>query len=410
MIPFEEARRVILENAKPLGIVRRSLRTLRGLVLAETVYAAFDLPRFNNSAVDGFGVKVADLQTASPEKPVTLQMVDTIQAGASGKVSIRDGETVKILTGAPVPASVEAVVMQEFTEQGADGMVRFFRAAQPGEHIRLKGEEFKKGQSIIPAGTVITPPVIGLLANLGQAVAKVYRKPKVGLISTGNELVQPGKPLAGGQIYDSNTYALSAALQAVGLDAARVYSVRDERKATLRAFQKALKENDVVISLGGISVGEFDFVKDVAEQLGIETLFWRIAIKPGKPVYFGKTGKKLVFGLPGNPVSALVTYHQLVQPALLKMLGYPRTEPARMRASLTRDLRKRAGRQEFVRAHLTTNGADFTVTPSVGQDSHMLGGLAVANCLIDFPVDAEYLKAGQLVDIDLLEWMPRAFD
>lgn len=410
MIPFEEARRIILENANPLGVARRSLRNLRGFVLAETVHAAFDLPRFNNSAVDGFGVKVADLQDVSPKTPVTLELVDTIQAGASGKVSICAGETVKILTGAPVPTSVEAVVMQEFTEQRADGGVRFLRATQPGEHIRRKGEEFKKGQSIIPAGTVITPPVIGLLANLGQSVAKVYRKPKVGLISTGNELVQPGKPLAGGQIYDSNTYAVSAALQAIGLDAVRMYSARDERQATLRAFQKALKENDVVISLGGISVGEFDFVKDVTEQLGIETLFWRIAIKPGKPVYFGKTGKKLVFGLPGNPVSALVTYHQLVQPAFLKMLGYSRTGPARMRASLTRDLRKRAGRQEFVRAYLTMNGVDFTVTPSVGQDSHMLGGLAAANCLIDFPVDAEHLKAGQRVDIDLLDWMPRAFD
>lgn len=411
MIPFEQARQIILENARVLGTVRKSLLKLPGLVLAEAIQANFDLPRFNNSAVDGYGVKIEDVRNASQGKPVTLNCVATIQAGDSGKIRINSGETVKILTGAPVPASVDAVVMQEFTEPAENGAIRFLGTVQPGENIRLKGEEFKKGQSIISAGTVVTPPVIGLLANLGYAAAKVYRKPRVGLISTGNELVKPGKPLKAGQIYDSNTYAMTAALQAIGLENVRVYSARDEKRATQSAFEKALRENDVVISLGGISVGAFDFVKDVAEDLGIETLFWRIAMKPGKPVYYGKTGKKLVFSLPGNPVSALVTYHQLVQPALLKMLGYPQAQPVRLTANLSESLRKRAGRQEFVRATVTRNPNDgFAVSPSVGQDSHMLGGLAMANCLIDFAVDAEALTVDQSVDIDLLSWMPRAFD
>lgn len=404
MISFEEARRIILDNAQPYGTIRRRLEALTGMVLAEAVKATFDLPRFDNSAVDGYGVKVSDLLKATENSPVTLKLVGTIQAGDAGKISIKSGEAVKILTGATVPASVEAVVMQEYTElQGTD--VRFLKSTKPGDNIRRKGEEFRHGQAVIATGTVITPPVIGLLANLGHASAKSYRKPRVGLITTGSELVQPGKKLGPGQIYDSNTFALSAALKDIGIETVRIYHAKDEKKATRRAFEKALAENDVLVSLGGISVGAFDFVKDVAEDLGIQTLFWRIAIKPGKPVYFGKFGKKLVFGLPGNPVSALVTYHQLVQPALLKMLGYPQSTPVSLRATLSKALKKKAGRQEFVRGVVSYNGI-FRVTPTIGQDSHMLGGLAAANCLIDFPTDAENINADTPVVINPLSWKP----
>jgi molybdopterin molybdotransferase len=403
MISFEQAQKTILLEAHTLGVVRRSLEKLSGLVLAETVYAGFDLPRFNNSAVDGFGVQWRDLQNVSPETPVTLQQCGTVQAGDRAQIKIKSGETVKILTGAPVPASVDAVVMQEFVDV-SESSIAFSQPVKAGEHIRCKGEEFSKGQAVLAKGRIVTPPVIGLLANLGHASAKVYRKPKVGIIGTGNELVKPGKPLARGQIYDSNTYALSAALREIGIEQIRIGWAKDQKHTTQKAFEKALQSNDVIISLGGISVGEFDFVKDVAEQLGIETLFWRIAIKPGKPVYFGKIGKKLIFGLPGNPVSALVTYHQLVQPALLKMMGYPIQLPGRFYAELTQTLRKKPGRQEFVRGFASYQRDGFKVTPSVGQDSHMLGGLATANCLIDFPSEADILPEGSRIEIDWLSW------
>lgn len=409
MISFEDARRIILEQARPLGKVRRALDKLPGMVLAESVTAPFDLPRFDNSAVDGYGVKVSDAQGISVENPAELQLIDTIQAGDSGRVNLTSGQAVRIFTGAPVPADVDAVVMQEET-QTVGNAVRIFKAAKPGDNIRRRGEEFQKGREVILAGMAITPPVIGLLANLGYSSAMAYRKPRVALISTGNELVKPGKPLKPGQIYDSNTVALTAALKTIGIESIRVYQAKDTQRATKSAFEKALAENDVVISLGGISVGAFDFVKDVAEELGIETLFWRIAIKPGKPVYFGKSGKKLVFGLPGNPVSALVTYHQLVQPALLQVLGIPQQASAPQQAILLEALRKKPGRREFVRGFAAYDAAGaLTVKPSVGQDSHMLGGLAKANCLIDFSLDAERLNVNEPVSIEWLRWMSDVF-
>lgn len=407
MISFDDARRIILEHAVPNGRQRRSLHQLLGLVLAEPIQAPFPMPRFNNSAVDGYGVQVADVQSASAESPVQLELIGAIQAGDLGNLRIQSGQAVKILTGAPVPKSVDAVIMQEDC-QVSDGCVRVLCSAELGENIRMQGEEFKRGQSVITENTVITPPVIGLLASLGYASAKIYKRPKVGLISTGNELVKPGKSLAMGQIYDSNSYALFAALRAIGIDAIRNYQVKDERQATQSVFEKALRENDVVISLGGVSVGEFDFVKDVAEHIGITTLFWRISIKPGKPVYFGKKGKKLIFGLPGNPVSALVTYHQLVQPALLAMMGYPIKNNIRFKAALSGALRKKPGRQEFVRGLVSYNGS-FRVRPAQGQDSHMLGGLAAANCLIDFPSSEDRLQDNALVDVELLSWSLHAF-
>lgn len=418
MIPFSEARRLILENVSPLGRIRRALERADGFVLAEPLLAPFDLPRFDNSAMDGFGVHCADLADASREQPVALRCVGVIRAGDGPDTAIQKGKTVRILTGAPVPPGVDAVVMQEWTEETteeSDGMpdslplIRFFKPVSAGDNIRRQGEEFASGEEVLPSGCAITPPVVGLLATLGHATVTVYRKPHVGLISTGNELVRPGKPLQPGQIYDSNTYALSAALKAAGIENIRVYRARDERVATRNAFEKALKENDAVISLGGVSVGAFDFVKDVVERLDVRTVFWRIAIKPGKPVYFGMAGRKPVFGLPGNPVSALVTYCQLVQPALLKMSGVTESNAdgfsGRLSARLSGALRKKPGRQEFVRA-VVRRGEDgaLSTEPVKGQDSHMLGGLAMADGLIDFPLEAAQLDEGAPVDVDLLPW------
>lgn len=408
MIAFEEALQTILAQVSPLGRVRRILEKLPGMVLSEDVKAPFDMPRFNNSAMDGYGLMAADVS----ELPTDLQIAGTLQAGNSGKIRLKPGEAVRLYTGAPVPGDVDTVVMQEdVTEKSGPGKSQWVTISKPvkkGSHIRHKGEEFKKGQTILTAGTVVTPPVVGMLASMGYPSAFAYRKPRISLISTGNELVEPGKEkeLEPGQIYDSNTYAIMAALKNIGIDQSEVFNARDERYSTRRAFEKALDEGDVVISMGGISVGDYDFVKDAAESLGIQTLFWRIAIKPGKPVYFGRKKDKFIFGLPGNPVSVLVTYHQLVEPALLKMMGYPVHEPRRQTARLTASLKKRPGRLEFVRGILSRTEAGYVVSPATGQQSHMLGGLAASNCLIDFPLDAEELAEGQEVSVIWLGWSP----
>ncbi len=382
---------------------------LLGHSLAAPATATTDMPLFDNSAVDGFGVLTSDVEQSSPDSPVELKLRGTIQAGDAGAIRCSPGSTIKILTGATVPADVEAVVMREFCEE-KNGTVVVRQSAKKGENIRRRGEEFKAGDQILPAGVQITPPVVGLLAGLGHTSFLVYKKPSVAVISTGNELVSPGQSLEPGQIFDSNSFALQSAVNALTLDRCNRLHTADDPQSTKAVLTAALDSADVVISAGGVSVGDFDFVKDVSEQIGIETIFWRIALKPGKPVYFGRMpataggAHKLVFGLPGNPVSALVTFHQLVKPALLKIMGLPIVAPLSLRAELTRTIRKKAGRMEFVRGILRTEGGQLRVEPTTGQESHMMGGLAPANCLIIFPLEETVLQEGQPVLVDVLNW------
>jgi len=409
MITYEEALATILSTVLPLPKQRVRLDKLLGCVLAEPAVTRTDLPHFDNSAVDGYGVCVSDLGGASIESPVRLKLAGVIQAGDAGDIQMSPGTTVKILTGAPVPAGVEAVVMLEYCdEQNGDVYVR--QPVNPGENVRRRGEEFLRGQEVLESNIRVSPPVVGLLATLGYPSFMVYRRPRVALISTGNELVEPGKPLLPGQIYDSNSYALASALSALGVEASFSLHARDDQAATSKAFARAMSSCDVVISLGGVSVGDYDFVKDVVERLGVSTIFWRIAMKPGKPVYFGQvesppgSRQKLVFGLPGNPVSALVTFHQLVRPALLKMMGLEAVSTMKLSATVKKSIRKRAGRLEFVRGALSTENGQLYVQATSGQESHMLGGLSRADCLIYFERDAELLAEGDQVAVELLNW------
>jgi molybdopterin molybdotransferase len=257
----------------------------------------------------------------------------------------------------------------------------------------------------------ITPPVVGLLANLGYKAFAVREKPKVSIVVTGDELIQPGKMLGPGQIYDSNSYALESALTALGISNVAIIHARDTRKETKEAFKQAFAESDVVISSGGVSVGDHDYVKEILEGMNVRTIFWRVKIKPGKPVYFGvleaKTSQqtKLIFGLPGNPVSVLVTFHQFVKPALLKLMGASKQNNAQFAASNKKRLKKVPGRLDFVRGRLScTEQGQLEVAATTGQDSHMLSGLAFADCLVHFDEDAEYLEDGQTASIDLISW------
>jgi len=409
LITYEEALSLILSHSLPVGIEECALADLLGRVLAAPVEATSDMPLFDNSAVDGFGVLTGDVAQASSESPVELELRGTIQAGDESRWQCGPGSAIKILTGATVPASVQAVVMREFCQEH-NGIVVIRQSARAGENIRRRGEEFKAGEQILPAGIRITPPVLGLLAGLGHASFPVYHKPSVAVISTGDELISPGQSLQPGQIFDANSFALKSAVNALKIDRCARLHTPDDRESTKEVLMAAFESADIVISAGGVSVGDFDFVKDVSEQIGIETIFWRIALKPGKPVYFGRLpatagrAQKLIFGLPGNPVSALVTFHQLVKPALLKIMGLPNHEPLSLCARLTRTIRKKAGRMEFVRGILRTDSGQLQVEPTTGQESHMMGGLAPANCLIIFPLDDTILPEGQAVIVELLSW------
>ncbi|MBK9141049.1 MAG: molybdopterin molybdotransferase MoeA [Candidatus Melainabacteria bacterium] len=410
---YSEAVEIVIRQA---GAARRESRreilplaNLLHRFTAEPILAGFDLPRFDNSAVDGYGVLIEDLANASESSPVRLSLTGSIQAGDSPGLAIRSGQTVKILTGAPVPPSVEAVVMREFTSE-SKGTVEFFTGAGVGDNIRRQGEEFKEGDQVLPAGQRIDPPVLGLIASFGHAVFPVAEAPRIAIVSTGDELVQPGTaPLAGGQIYDSNSHALRAAILALGLPEPRLYHAGDSLEETAEAFESALRDSDLVISAGGVSVGDRDFVKATLEdKLGVRTIFWRVAVKPGKPVYFGCREKdrnmKLVFGLPGNPVSVLLTFHLFVKPALLTLQGG--ANKARiLTARLAEQVRKKPGRLDFVRGKMTSSPeGTLQAIPTRGQDSHMLSGLAAAECLLHCRQEDTLLAEGDLIDIEILDW------
>ncbi|MFZ0389191.1 MAG: gephyrin-like molybdotransferase Glp [Calditrichia bacterium] len=404
MIAFEAARKIVLENSECPGISRVELSSAVNRVAAETVIAPFPLPQFDNSAMDGYAVFSTDTNDASPDHPLYLPVSGGIKAGDPlPELPLRPGTAVRIFTGAPLPAGADAVIMQEDTRREGDTIL-IHKAAVPGLHVRRKGEEIDSGQTVLQKGERLTPPAIGLLASLGIWEVPVFTPPHIGLVVTGSEVVSPGNPLQPGQIYDSNSYALRAALQFMGLPEPDVYYSPDKPEKLRSIIEKALEETDFVLSLGGISVGAYDLVKSAFEQCGVSTLFWRIAMKPGKPVYCGRKDKQLILGLPGNPVSALTTFYQLVRPALHKMTGLVWKPPELSEAVLASPLFKKPGRLEFVRAKLNLETDPPQVQPLDKQGSHMVSGLAEANCFIHFAAESEELPEGSRVKTEMINW------
>ncbi len=407
MFSFEQALQSVLEKAQPLPIESVSLQEARGHFLAEAIPAPFASPRFDNSAVDGYAVKLRDVESASEESPARLRLVGTVRAGADSSLEIVSGSALHMLTGAPLPASAEAVVMKEDAEE-QNGWVTIRRCAQRDENVRRAGQEFGANQIVLEAGERVTPPVIGLIASFGLSTIMVHRKPKVALIVTGDELIATDARPQAGQIYDSNSVALSSALRALPIELVFLALTADDLTSLQRDIQLALARADVVVTVGGASVGKFDFVKEALSRCGAHLHFSSVAMKPGKPTIFASfvngDGDHLLFGLPGNPVSALVTFHLFVRPTLLKMLGAREPLAGRMPASLGSALQKKPGRMEFVRAKLVHEKGGVTAYPTLGQESHMLGGLAAADALIHFPEDLTELPAGAPVVVERLAW------
>jgi molybdopterin molybdotransferase len=424
MLKYAEAFEKVLSYAQCLPKEEVDLDQLLGRYLAEPLTAPFDLPRFDNSAVDGFGVLLEDVKEASAGRPARLTLTGTIHAGdGEAHGVLKRGESTKILTGAAVPPSVEAVIMREYCRED-NGDVFVETSANPGDNIRRRGDELRKGDVVLEAGTRVTPPVVGLLASFGQTSFPVHRQPRVAIVVTGNELVKPGETLHDAEIYESNSFALKAALRAMGLPDCQTVHARDNREAILEAFSGALRHCDIIISAGGVSVGEHDFVKTVLEEdLKVNSVFWKVAIKPGKPVYFayaderdqridetdqydyGHAVRKLIFGLPGNPVSALVTFHLFVKPVLRLIQGARACQVEPWTAVSLGHIKKKPGRMDFVRGILSCSpDAALQVLPTRGQDSHMLSGLATADCLINFPLDDERLEKGERAHVQRLDW------
>lgn len=403
MISFNEAQNIILKHATLLPPETRLLAESRNCYLAEEVRAPFPVPRFDHSAVDGYAIRATDVTTANGDNPVSLKVIRTVKTGDIACDAVIPGCAIRIFTGAMLPRGADTVVMVEDVVLTNDS-IQVSTPTKTNRNIRRTGEEFAKNSVCLPRSTKLTPAAIGLTATLGLSQVQVFRKPCVALVITGNELVEPGNPLGDAQIYDSNRFALTAALAELGIEHIVTRTSKDDKQTLQLSLEQALSEADVVITSGGASVGDVDFVKPALRAMGATILFEEVAIKPGKPTIFGTIKDKLILGLPGNPVSALVTFLLFVKPALQKMMGCAVESNIVHFASLSGTLTKRTPRTEFVRARLSHKDELSVVTPCISQESHMLGGLAMADSLIVFEGEPRILSDSSWVQVLPVLW------
>ena len=394
---LDEARARILEAVEPVaGQETLELRAALGRVLADPVLSTVDVPSHDNSAMDGYALAGNELPV---EDTRSLRVVGTSWAGRPFAGRVGPGECVRIMTGASLPQGTDTIVMQEHV-RAEDGTVVIAAGHKPGQHRRKAGEDIRAGQAALPAGTLLQPAHLGLIASIGVDRVPVLRRPRVAILSTGDELRSAGEPLAGGQIYDSNRYSLYGMIVRLGLEVIDLGVVRDRREDTERAIEDASARADAIVASGGVSVGEADYVVETLRRLG-QVGFWTVAMKPGKPITFGRVGRALFFGLPGNPVSVMATFYQLVQPALGKLTGATRNDPPiRLTATCRSRIRKRAGRLEFQRGILEL-GPDgrYVVTATSHQGAGVLRSMTEANCFIVVPIDQEDVQPGDTVNV-----------
>jgi molybdopterin molybdotransferase len=401
VITVEEALDKILFRIQPLGYEKVSILEALGRVCAEDILANRDIPPFDNSAMDGYAVRSEDIQNASSSHPVRLEVIEDLPAGFISKKKLEKGQAIRIMTGAPVPEEADAVVPVEDTKK-EDRFALIFRATLQGEHIRKAGEDVKKGECVISAGDLIDPAEIGMLASLGRSFVAVYQRATVAILCTGEELVDVDGDLDGIKIVSSNSYSLAAQVKDCGAIPIQLGIARDRKEKIKEKLLQGLRA-DVLISSAGVSVGDYDFVKDVLSDLGVEIVFWKVAMKPGMPVVFGTIQGKPVFGLPGNPVSSMVSFEQFVRPSLLKMMGHRRLFRPVIDAILKEDIQKRPGRRHFIRAFVTFEKDQYFVVPTGAQGSGILKSMVKANGLMVIPEDREIVKAGERVKVQLLD-------
>lgn len=402
MMSFEEARTCILEAVVPLSAEEVSLFEAEGRVLCEDIAAESDIPPFNNSAMDGYAVIAADTREAMKGTPLRLRIVDEIRAGetSAGK-GLSPGQAIRIMTGAPIPGGADAVVQLEDTrEDGAHVLV--FRAVNKNENIRFAGEDIRRGTLVLRRGDQIRPADAGLCASLNYGSLPVYRRPLVGILSTGDEIVDVGGGLPPGKVRNSNAYTLYSEIKRYHALPRYLGIAPDTEEGTAAMLESAM-DLDVLITTGGVSKGRYDFVRDALRRLGFAILVESIAMKPGKPCVFGKKGPQLFFGLPGNPVSTMVSFIQFVRPALLRLMGAARIDKPVVNAILNERIVKKKGRTHFIRAYFTVRDGELHVGTTGPQGSGILRSMSSANCLIILPADTSEVLPGERVAIQLIQ-------
>ena len=396
-----DAQKVVLDAAPVLGLEKISILDVLGRVLGEDIAAERDNPPWDNSAMDGFAVRWEDIKPEHAiQKPVTLSIIEDVPAGRMPSKAVGSGQAIRIMTGAPIPKGADTVLKVEDTEPTPD-LVRVFKAEPKGANIRPQGEDVKKGDCIIARGTRIRPGEIGMLAILAKPFVFVHQRPRVAILSTGDELADLDERFSEEKIINSNSYGIAAAVQEAGGIPLLLGIARDTPMALKEKISQGLNADILVLS-GGVSMGDYDFTKAVFRELGAEMNFWKLAIRPGQPLAFGKIQGKLAFGLPGNPVSSMVTFEQLVRPALLKMSGCRTYGRPVVQALFQERFSKRGDRRHFLRGILIREAGVFKVRTTGGQGSGILTSMVKANCLIDVPVEVERLNPGDEVTVQLL--------
>ncbi|MEN2487291.1 gephyrin-like molybdotransferase Glp [Flavobacterium sp. B11] len=386
MIEVKEALEIVAANSSVLTTQKISVDKALGYILAETVYSPISMPPFRQSAMDGY----AFIHSRRHQ----FDVVGISQAGDHANIKLKETEAVRIFTGAYVPNDADTVVMQEHVMVNGDSIL-IAKMPEPFANVRSKGEQINAEDVVFDANTLITPAAIGFLACLGITEITVYKKPKVAILVTGNELVKPGKKLSKGKIYESNSIMLQAALQTIGVNKIKVHTVKDNLKATKKALESILKKNDIVLISGGISVGDYDFVKEALLKNGVEELFYKINQKPGKPMFFGSKKDTLVFALPGNPASSLTNFYIYVYPAVKNKMGFSNTHLPKIVRKLDSEVVNTTGKTLFLKALYN----ETIVTILEGQASSMLNSFAIANGLVIVPHDIENIKKGASVTI-----------
>ncbi len=394
-LSFETARSTILEHARPLGKERVSLLEAGGRVLAERIYAPWDLPRLDNSAMDGYAVRSADCAAGK-----SLRITGYIPAGGKPEPDVAPGCAVRIMTGAPTPPGCNAIVPFEEADE-KNGRVLLRGGVGERAHIRYRGEDVTTGTLVMEAGTLLRPPEINLLASFGKGFVSIYRRPRVAILSSGDELVELGETPAPDRIVNSNSLALAAAVREAGAEATLLGIARDNPESLREKLGEGLRA-DVLMTSAGVSAGDLDLVREVLDALEVRQIFWKINIRPGRPTAFGLHGTTPVFSLPGNPVAAMITFEAFVRPALLSMLGHRQVIKPYFRAVLREGLKKKQGRVQFVRLRVTREGDGLVASSAGDQNTGIMRTMVHANAIGVLPEEAGPFASGESVNVHLL--------
>jgi molybdopterin molybdotransferase len=392
-----EAQAMALACVYPLGVEKVDLLSALHRVSAVEVTAQRHIPLDDNSAMDGYAVQHRDVAAAKPEAPIRLDVLEVLPAGKTPRHQITPGTAIKIMTGAPLPVGADTVVQVEHTDASAT-QVAIYRAPRPGSNLRRRGEDIRQGDCVLPPQTMLRPAELGVLASIGQAQVLVYQRPRVAILATGDEIADPGDPHTAGKIINSNSYTLAGQVMEAGGIPVLLGVAADNREVISQRLASGLRA-DVLITSGGVSVGEFDYVRTCLDSMGFVAQFWTVAVRPGSPATFGMVDKVPVFSLPGNPVATMVTFELFVRPALLKMTGQVQLFRPRLRAVLADDIHKRQGVRTLLRGVLRQDGNHATVTTTGPQGSGILRSMSLANCLIDLPEEVTHVQHGDTVDV-----------